>query len=231
MQLVIRKASGPWARTCARWLAASLLLVLAACVPYRPTLHLDESPQTIPAEVYVETLSDATPPEDREAPDSHSLSQTSPDEIAGDLAALVTKAILSDFSASGVFRSVSSNRARADLIIGGTIRRFHGQVTLPSWLLIPGLSPASQMFWGLIQEWAGVVELELTVSTPDGRLLGTYRGASSYHEVARHDHRFWAMPLYPAHVRLNEAFTEAVRQIRDQMLGDRERLVSLGGLR
>jgi len=34
------------------------------------------------------------------------------------------------------------------------------------------------------------------------------------------------MPLYPAHVRLNRAFTEAVEQIREQMFRDRAVLVA-----
>lgn len=207
-------------------LAAVLCLVLAGCVTYKPTLYLDESPTTIPVEVYVEELRDATPPEDRESLSRSSLTQTSADEMEGALAPLVTKAITADFSATGLFRSVASRPDRADLILRGTIRRFHGEVTLPSWMVLPGLSLAAQAFWGLAQQWEGKVELELVALGPDGRTLGTYRGLSRYEEVATHDRHFWSMPFYPAHIRLNQAFTEAMRQIREQLLKDRDRLVA-----
>jgi hypothetical protein len=216
-------------RARSRRLAAALLLPLAGCVPYTPTLYLEASPATIPVEVYVEELRDATPPEDREASSRASLAQTSASEMDGELAPLVTKAITADFSATGLFRSVASRPDRADLILRGTIRRFHGEVTLPPWMVLPGLSLAAQAFWGLAQQWEGDVELELVALSRDGHTLGAYRGLSRYEEVAAHDRHFWSMPFYPAHIRLNEAFTEAVRQIREQLLKDRERLAAQGG--
>lgn len=57
-------------------------------------------------------------------------------------------------------------------------------------------------------------------------LLLVARSAASYREVATHDHRYWATPLYPAHARLNQAFTEAIQQIRDQMLRDRDAIMA-----
>jgi hypothetical protein len=77
-----------------------------------------------------------------------------------------------------------------------------------------------------VQEWQGAVDLELILARPNGQVVGIYRGHATYQEIADHDSRYWSMPLYPAHVRLNRAFTEAVQQIRDQILRDRDRLAA-----
>ena len=76
------------------------------------------------------------------------------------------------------------------------------------------------------QQWEGEVDLELVLATPEGTVLGTYRGQADYSQVEGRDHHSWSMPLYPAHARLNRAFTEAVEQIRDQIFGDREKLLA-----
>jgi len=210
-------------------LVGCVMLLCSGCVPYKPTLHLEESPHTIPAKVYLEPLRDASPPGDKEDASGQSLSQTSADLMEGDLTTLVTRAILTDFRATSVFQSISPERENPDLVLSGTIHRFYGQVALPSWLLIPGVKLAVQAFWGIVQGWEGDVDLELTLARSDGQVLSTYRGQAHYQEIAQHDHRFWSVPLYPAHARLNRAFTDAVSQIREQMLRDRD--VLMAGLR
>src|SRR5436853_881606 len=210
-------------------LVGCVTLLEGACVPYKPTLHLEESPYTIPAKVYLELLDDASPPEDKEDASGQSLSQTSTQLMEGDLTTLVTQAILADFRATSVFQSISSQQENPDLILSGTIHRFYGQVSLPSWLLIPGVKLAVQALWGIVQGWEGDGDLELTLARSDGQVLGNYRGQARYQEIAQHDHRFWSAPLYPAHARLNRAFTDALYQIREQMLRDRDLLMA--GLR
>jgi hypothetical protein len=210
-------------------LVGCVTLLCSACVPYKPTLHLEESPHTIPANAYLEPLRDASPPGDKEDASRQSLSQTSAELMEGDLAAVVTRAILADFRATSVFQSISPQRENPDLILSGTIHRFYGQISLPSWFLIPGVKLAVQAFWGIVQGWEGDVDLELTLARSDGQVLSTYRGQARYQEIAQHDHRFWSVPLYPAHARLNRAFTDAVSQIRERMLRDRD--VLMAGLR
>jgi hypothetical protein len=207
-------------------LVGCVTLLYSACVPYKPTLHLEDSPHTIPAKVYLEPLRDASPPGDKEDASEQSLSQTSAHLMEGDLTTLVTQAILADFRATSVFQSISPQRENPDLILSGTIHRFYGQVSLPSWLLIPGVKLAVQAFWGIVQGWEGDVDLELTLARSDGQVLSTYRGQARYQEIAQLDHRFWSVPLYPAHARLNLAFTDAVSQIREQMLRDRDVLMA-----
>ncbi|MBM4134944.1 MAG: hypothetical protein FJ245_14410 [Nitrospira sp.] len=203
------------------------ILLLAACaIPYKPTLKMEATFHTIPARVLVQPLRDASPPDDKHNASEASLSQTGPDSIEGDLSALVTKAIVADFSATGVFQTLHRNQQNPDLILSGTIHRFYGEVSTPSWLHIPWMSWAAHSYWVPFQEWEGEVDLEVTLSTPDGKLLGTYRGQADYAQLEGRDHHYWSMPLYPAHARLNRAFTEAVEQIRDQMFGDREKLIA-----
>ena len=201
-------------------------LFVSACVPYKPMLFLDPSPMTIPAKVRVETLRDTSPQDDKEHASSHSFSQTSADSLEEDLSTLVTRAIVADFSTTSVFRSVANTERSPDLILSGTIHRFYGEVTLPTWAMIPGVAWAVSVFWSPVQERHGAVDLELTLSRPDGELLARYRGCEQYGEVAGRDHHYWAMPVYPAHRRLNQMFTVAVQQIRDQMLVDRDYLVT-----
>jgi hypothetical protein len=205
-----------------RWGLLGLGIALAACMPYKPTLHLDNSPMTIPANVLMQPLRDLSPGEDREPATSQSFSQTGPDALEEELNVLVTRAIVAEFNTTGVFRSVAGSTRAPDLVLSGTIHRFHGQVTLPSWAMIPGLAWTVNMFWSPVQEREGLVDLELTLATPEGGIVGRYRGCDRYRETAGHDHHHWSMPLYPAHARLNQSFTEAVRQIRDQILEDRE---------
>ncbi len=214
-----------WTLSLLVWMSCGTLL-LSACVPYKPTLFLDASPVTIPARVLVQPLRDASPQEDKEHATAQSFSQTSVDSLDEDLSALVTRAVIADFSTTSVFQSVAGTERTPDLILSGTIHRFYGEVTLPSWAMIPGVAWAVSVFWSPVQERHGEVDLELTLATPEGEILGRYRGCDKYGEVAGREGRFWSMPVYPAHSRLNQSFTEAVRQIRDQMLDDRERLLA-----
>ncbi|MEW6542773.1 MAG: hypothetical protein AB1411_04085 [Nitrospirota bacterium] len=207
-------------------LAGGLALLLAACIPYKPTVSLEDSPQAIPVNVLVQTLRDATLPADREDPAEGGVSQTSLRMMEGEPGPLVTQAVFGGLHASGLFRSISRKEERPDLILSGTIRRFSGRVVLPAWVLTPVIGQIGHLVLGPTQEWIGEVDLEVTLSTPHGQVVGTYRGHAAYDELAEHDRRHWATPLYPAHQRLNEALTEAVRQVHDQMLADREKLVA-----
>lgn len=204
--------------------AAGALFLAACAIPYKPTLKMEATFHTIPARVLVQPLRDDSPPDDKVSLADGVIAQTG--AMDGNLDALVTKAISADFSATAVFRSIGRSENRPDLVLSGTIRRFYGQATIPFWLLVPGVNWMVNAFASPVQEWQGEVDLEVTLAMPEGRVLGSYRGRSEYQELAERDSRFWAMPLYPAHARLNRAFTEAVEQIRDQMFGDREKLIA-----
>jgi len=179
------------------WLAVVCLLCLPACLPYKPTLKMEHTVRTIPATVLVRPFADASPPEDKQAVSEWSLAQTGAGVMEGDLGALVTKAVIADFSATAVFRSIHRNQAHPDLVLSGTIRRFFGEVSLPSWLRFPGMSWMAHAYWVPFQEWEGEVDLEVSLATPGGRVLATYRGRADYAEVATREGVYWSMPLYP----------------------------------
>jgi hypothetical protein len=147
---------------------------------------------------------------------------TAPDRVEGELPALVARAIRSDFSATSVFTYFASKRDQADLILTGTIYRFFGEITLPSWQLVPGMRTAVETLFSEGEKWQGEVNLELTLSTRGGRLVGVYHGQSRYQETASTSANAWSAPLYPAHARLNQAFTDVMVQIRTQLFQDRE---------
>ncbi len=207
--------------------AVVVVTLLPGCVPYKPTLFLENSPETIPAKVLVLPIQDASPPEDKASFTEHSLSQTSPDSLEDGLSTLVTRAVVADFSATSVFRSTGATERHPDLILSGIIHRFYGEVTLPSWAKIPGVAWAASAFWSPMQERHGEVDLEFTVSTPEGEIIARYRACEKYGEVAGFQRSYWSMPVYPAHLRLNRTFTNTVRRIRDQMLKDRARLLTM----
>jgi hypothetical protein len=220
---------------CRRPVPLLLAMILVACLPpmlggcgmpYKPTLKLENTFRTIPAKVLVRPLRDLSPPEDKEDATAWSLAQTGSRSMEGDLGTFVTKAIIADFSATGVFPVIHQNQSNPDLVLSGTIHRFYGEISLPSWLRIPGMGWAMHAYWVPFQEWEGEVDLELTLARPDGRILGTYRGRADYAELAMRESATWSMPLYPAHVRLNRAFTEAIEQIREQMFRDRALLLA-----
>ena len=201
-------------------------LLLSACLAYKPTLFLDRSPATIPAKVLVQPLRDASPADDKEHAAAQSFSQTSRDSLEENLSTSVTRAILAEFSATSVFQSVGRTERNPDLILSGTIYRFYGEVTIPSWAMIPGVAWAVNVFWSPAQERHGEVDIELTLVTPEGEVLGRYRGCDTYEEIGGPEKRYWSMPVYPAHSRLNRSFTDVVRYIRNRMLEDRERLMA-----
>ena len=208
-------------RGLARW---SLVLLLGGCSAtlYKPTLHLEETRETLGVTVFQEPLRDLTPPDDRLPSGTHRLVFTAPDLVEGDLPALVARAIRSDFSATSVFSYFASTREQADLILTGTLYRFFGEITLPAWQLVPGMRTAVDTLFNSGEQWQGEVNVELTLTTRDGRRVGVYHGQSRYQETAQTSANAWSAPLYPAHARLNRAFTEAMVQIREQLFQDRD---------
>lgn len=199
-------------------------MLLSACIatPYKPTLHLEDIRESLAVIVFQEPLRDLSPPDDHVPMSDHRVVITAPDRVEGELPALVARAIRSDFSATSVFSYFASTREQADLILTGTIYRFFGEIALPSWQLVPGMRTAVETLFSDGEQWQGEVNLELTLSTRDGRLVGIYHGRSRYQETASTGADAWSAPLYPAHARLNQAFTDVMVQIRTQLFQDRE---------
>src|SRR5438093_10305766 len=194
-----------------------LLLQLEACSYYVPRVTLEESPQTIPARVQLYPLVDASMAESQHSPQAGDGTITDPAYQDEPLADLVTTAILKDFRKNGVFDAIGRNTSSPDLVLQGEIHRFQERVRSPRWLAIPLVNILVMLFAAPVESHTVDVELELVLAYPDGIPLGQYRGQSQFaQEITIYDPEVWNAEGH----RLNLAFTEAVRQIREQMLAD-----------
>jgi hypothetical protein len=111
-----------------------------------------------------------------------------------------------------VFTSVRIHQEQPELLIEGVIYQFAESRSRPWYARLPligRLPPARERV-------EGGVRLQLTVSTPPGRVVGTYHGHSIFPDPAKPSER----EERPPGTHLDRAFTKVVRQIRDQMLAD-----------
>jgi len=202
-------------------LAISLLATGCASISYKPSVSLGTSPQTIKASVKIETFADQSPAEDKETK-AFGVSACEPTTLQGELAPDITDAILTDFENNMVFETIKKrfDTQQPDLVMTGTIHRFYG-VSAPNavfWLTIP-----IDTIWLLgipILHNQGAVDLDVTLTRPDGTVIGTYRGKADFSESYSMYHD--AQLSVPT--QLNNAFSQSVAQIREQILKDSEKL-------
>ena len=197
------------------------VLFLSACtaISYKPALSLGPSPVKIPAKIQVETFVDRSPSEDKTKRAGGS-SVTEPDSMAGDLGTEVTNAVIADFLANGVFAEVGRHVERPDAVMTGEIKRFYGRAGLNAagWITLP-INP----IWLLgipMQSSEGGVDLEVSIRRPDGAVVGTYSGRSQFSDW----YTMYNQSVWGVGTALNKAFTEAMQQIRDQMIADKGKL-------
>jgi len=199
-------------------LAAGLLSTGCASISYKPSVSLPESPRTIKATAQLEPLTDQVPPDDKA---QGGLSVCEPGTLQGDLSSDVTEAILTDFNNNQVFETVKKRfDTTPDLIIKGTIDRFYGKfnITALGWCTLP--IDIVWLFGIPITADHGDVELTLSIQRPDGTVLGTYHGESKFARgYNMYQNAGLALPT-----RTNKAFSEAVAQIREQILNDESKL-------
>ena len=181
---------------------------------YTPTIRLPESPKTIEAKARVEPFINKMPAHDAGSKRS-TQDVTSPESMEGELLELIRDAIGTDLRLNLVFSSVRIHLDQPELLIRGVIYEFGESRSRPWWARVPllGLLPAAR------ERVEGGVKLDLVVSTPTGHVVGTYQGRSVFPDPTD------AVPApkenqRPRGTYLNRAFTEAMRQIREQMLAD-----------
>jgi hypothetical protein len=188
---------------------------------YTPTLKLPESPKTIEAKAQLEPFASKIPPPDADSKRGD-REVTSAGSMEGDLAELIRHAILTDFRVNSVFRSVRIYEDQPDLLIRGVIYQFAEHRSQPWYAHVPLV----RVLLGPRDKVEGGVHPELMLSTSTGHLVGTYQGRSMFPD-ANQSGTEKERGLRPPGVQLNRAFTEAVRQIREQMLADRELMSDL----
>lgn len=184
---------------------------------YHAAIHLSESPKTIDARVRLEPvanhIADVSP--DKQG---HDMVVPGADVSAADLSEQVRQALLTDFRSNLVFADVRLYQDAPDLIVKATLFQFTETRARPWYAKLPLIGG---LFAGE-DAVRGEVTLDLSVSTPQGRLVGLYQGQSRFqgpgtHGAGRKERRVDA----PGEA-LNRAFTESVRQIREHMLADPE---------
>ena len=185
---------------------------------YTPTVRLSESPKTIEANVKLEPFINRIPITDSKSKrGDHEI--PGPGSMEGELTELVRQAILADFRTNLVFANVRIHEDHPELVIRGLIQQFAEYHTRP-WY---GKIPLVGNLVGAGEQVEGGVELLLTVSTPTGEPIGTYQGQSTFPDAntTDSDKEKKRRPQPPGE-RLNRAFSEAVHQIRQQMLADQK---------
>jgi len=210
-----------------RRLLALFVLVIAVtltsgCIHYTPKIKLDESQKTIKAKVRIEPFLDKSPVADRESTFSSS-SATSSQVFEGPLATAVMQAVLDDFRSNAVFDSIRKHDQDADLALKGIIYRFHMASKTPWYAWVPGLGLVYAIAGGAALTLEGTVDIELLLCRKNGSVINNYRATVDVpeEEVTFYDKKAWG---FPAGDRLDEAFTAAVRQIRDLILADEARI-------
>jgi hypothetical protein len=167
-------------------------------------------------------LVDVSPAEDKEDGWLYGSgwSVTSPERLNGDLADLLTKAVVTDLKLKRVFKDVSQDDQSEQARIEGKIHKFYQRRKDYLWALCCGLLGALLPFPLMKEE--GEVDIELTLFQLNGTPLKAYRGKSRFLKRCNfYDERCWApYDSNPAKY-LDEALGEAMYQIRQGLMQDR----------
>lgn len=219
---------------------ASCLFSSCATISYTPKVSLDVSDRTIKKAVMVEKLVDNAPVEDRENPLS-GFSITNPKALPGDLSVDVTNAIVSDFATNGVFSQISRRLDNPDYILRGEIKKFMGKSRPTAYQWISGgayvvgalaigsnsrpepallalavLPMVGILFGAPARRNLSDIEIELKLYDKAGNLLSTYTGKGQANlPMSIYNNATLALPS-----QTNKAFSQAVAEIRQQMLND-----------
>jgi hypothetical protein len=134
-----------------------------------------------------------------------------------ELARQVGDELLDAIKQAGIFSKVTTFDRDPDLILTGRIHSLYEHYRPRVWTRLP--IPYAGRIAADVLDWKthatnGEADLTLFLLTKDGKLIGTYRGSSSF------DENFNPTGEVGPGDRLNRALTEAVQQIQEKMLHD-----------
>ena len=134
-----------------------------------------------------------------------------------ELAHQVRDELMDAFDQAGVFSKITPFDRNPDLILTGRINSLYEHYRPRMWTRVP--LPYAGKIAADILNWKthatnGEADLTLFLLTRDGKLIGTYRGSSTF------DENFNPTGEFGPGERLNRALTEAVHQIQEKMLRD-----------
>jgi hypothetical protein len=134
-----------------------------------------------------------------------------------ELAVHVRDQLLDAFDQAGVFAKITTFDREPDLILTGRINALYEHYRPRFWSRLP-LPYAGKVAADLLDlkthATNGEADLTLFLLTREGKLIGTYRGSSSF------DENFNPTGEVAPGARLNRALTEAVQQIQQKMVHD-----------
>lgn len=127
----------------------------------------------------------------------------------------ITAEIHNEFMANGVFRRISMYDPHPDLVLTGRIDRFFEHDRRKLWTYVPFYSnKLANLFRLNTYMGSGEVRVTMMLLKPSGEPLNTYVGHAKFQED------FTPNDEIKPGGRLNRAFSEALKQIRDEMLAD-----------
>jgi hypothetical protein len=134
-----------------------------------------------------------------------------------ELAHKVRDEVLDAFDQAGVFSKVTTFDREPDLILTGRINSLYEHYRPRIWTRVP--LPYAGKIAADILDWKthatnGEADVTLFLLTRSGKLIGTYRGSSSF------DENFNPTGEVGPGARLNRALTEAIQHIQEQMIHD-----------
>lgn len=216
--------------------ALGLIMLLSGCVStakYTPAVK-DKIPVpsdqvasvTIPVAVQMVKLVDISPAEDKEDGWLYGSgwSVTSPERLKGPLDVVLKDAIMNDFKEHGLFKDLDQQDLEDQLKLEGKVHRFYQRREHYLWSLCCGLLGILIPFPLMKEE--GEVNIELSLTRPDGTTLRSYRGQSSFLKrcnfyESRCNESYNSSPAKY----LDEAFGDTMSQIRTQIIKDRDVIV------
>ncbi|ALA58292.1 hypothetical protein [Nitrospira moscoviensis] len=143
-----------------------------------------------------------------EAPDAKRVAPT-------ELAEQVEEELFTELAQAGLFSRVTRFDPQPDLILSGRINALHEHNRPRLWTKIPGVGQVAGALEMKTHVSSGEADLTVYLLKPDGEVVGTYRGQSSFDET------FNPTKEVPPGARLNRALSEAVEQIQKKILQDR----------
>jgi hypothetical protein len=194
------------------------LCLCAGCMSmtYKPEVALGLSPETIQAAVQIEVFDDLSPDEDKKLK-ALGWSAAHPRNLAGNMAVEITDAVLRDFRNNRLFIAVEKRIENPDVIIKGKINRFYGKAGPMLWTV-----PIDILwFFGLPMESVDSgVDIEISLYSAKGGLIGNYRGKAEYSEY----HTIYNSTQTGIGAVLNNNFSKAMQEIRVSILKDEQKI-------
>lgn len=188
----------------------SIISPLSGCVRYKAIIDLPDSRHVIEAKVQWRGLDNQTPQEERGR-------EINPHWIEQDMAQVIGDAILQDFQEHSVFDRIRSQPEGALCILEGTLYR--------SMVRQIGLIDAVSSH-GTVDAREAWVDIQLRLLQVDGQIIGKYHAqVNRLESPGIGDSIAWE--FFPSEKTLNRALTEALRQLREKLLGDRERIAKV----